>query len=148
MRELLSLLDDARLLKLVTLLRQANNVVLCAHRSPDGDATGACLAWADYLRGLHKKVSIILPNPFPDFLRWLPNNEKILFYDHKREQANQLVKEADLICCLDFNDLRRILDLGKAVEKSKATLLVIDHHLFADDAERKAESVAVRHKAA
>ena len=110
MRELLSLLDDARLLKLVTLLRQANNVVLCAHRSPDGDATGACLAWADYLRGLHKKVSIILPNPFPDFLRWLPNNEKILFYDHKREQANQLVKEADLICCLDFNDLRRILD--------------------------------------
>ena len=137
MRELLSLLDDARLLKLVTLLRQANNVVLCAHRSPDGDATGACLAWADYLRGLHKKVSIILPNPFPDFLRWLPNNEKILFYDHKREQANQLVKEADLICCLDFNDLRRILDLGQAVEKSKAALLVIDHHLFADEAEQQ-----------
>ena len=137
MRELLSLLDDARLFKLVTLLRQANNVVLCAHRSPDGDATGACLAWADYLRGLHKKVSIILPNPFPDFLRWLPNNEKILFYDHKREQANQLVKEADLICCLDFNDLRRILDLGQAVEKSKAALLVIDHHLFADEAEQQ-----------
>ena len=36
---------------------------------------------------------------------------------------------ADLICCLDFNDMRRIDELGGAVARMRCNRLLIDHHL-------------------
>ena len=40
---------------------------------------------------------------FPDFLRWMPNVEKVIRYDKHTEKADAKIKEADLILCLDFN---------------------------------------------
>lgn len=37
--------------------------------------------------------------------------------------------EADLIFCLDFNNLARIEELGKYIARSKAKRILIDHHL-------------------
>ncbi len=114
------------------LLREAHRVVLCAHRSPDGDAVGATLGWAAYLRGIGKQVDIILPNPFPDFLRWMPGHADIKFYEGHEAEVSPLIAKADLICLLDFNDLGRIGAMGAAVTASKAQRLMIDHHLEPD----------------
>ena len=41
----INLLDDKELEKLRTLLAEARHIVICAHKSPDGDAVGSTLAW-------------------------------------------------------------------------------------------------------
>lgn len=128
--EITPLLSPSEMLKLMTLLRDVNRVVVTAHRGPDGDAMGASLAWADYLRRIGKQVSVVLPNPCPDFLRWLPGFQNVLFYseDETREASIKAIQGAELICMLDFNALRRLQEMAPLVEKSKARRLMIDHH--------------------
>lgn len=75
--EISPVLSGAEVLKLMGLLRDAKRIVVTGHRGPDGDAAGSSLAWADYLRRIGKQVSVVLPNPFPDFLRWLPGSSNI-----------------------------------------------------------------------
>lgn len=106
--------------------------MICAHRGPDGDAVGASLGWAEYLTALGKQVNVVLPNPFPDFLRWLPNSHLIQFYAKHEAAASRIIGEADLIFCLDFNNLDRLLDMKGAVERAKADRVMIDHHLDPD----------------
>lgn len=124
-----NLLDSKTYSSLFRLLRESKRIVLCAHRSPDGDAIGSCLGWAEYLRSLGKSVRIIMPDPFPDFLKFLPGQQTVIFYDRSQQFANDLIAKADLICCLDFNDLSRLLDMGKAIGRARAERLLIDHHL-------------------
>lgn len=128
--EISPVLSGAEVLKLMGLLRDAKRIVVTGHRGPDGDAAGSSLAWADYLRRIGKQVSVVLPNPFPDFLRWLPGSSNILFYSEEetREAAAKAIREADLICLLDFNALHRLQDLAPLVEKSSARRFMIDHH--------------------
>ena len=52
-----------------------------------------------------KTVNVIVPNAFPDFLRWMPGAKDIIRYDKYAEFADKLIAEADVICCLDFNAL-------------------------------------------
>ena len=47
--------------------------------------------------------------------------------------AEKLIGEADLIVCLDFNDLKRIDKLGDLVSASPAPKILIDHHLNPGD---------------
>ena len=47
--------------------------------------------------------------------------------------ADKLIAEADVICCLDFNALKRIDDMADAVAASPARKIMIDHHLYPED---------------
>lgn len=114
---------------LLTLIDEAENIIVCCHISPDGDAIGSTLGWAEYLQSLGKKVQIIVPDHYPDFLHWLPNTEKILRYDKHPLEADALIGDADLVFCLDLNDAKRMGELGKAVVASQAKRVMIDHHL-------------------
>lgn len=126
---LTSLLSEQELFNLLNIIRSSRNIIICSHRGPDGDAVGSSLSWAEYLRRLGKSVSIIMPNPFPDFLRWMPGSHHIHFFDKHEVEATKIIKEADLIFCLDFNSLHRLQAMGTAIENSKADIVVIDHHL-------------------
>lgn len=128
--EITPLLSPAELLQFMTILKDARNIVVTAHRGPDGDAMGSTLAWASYLQQLGKRVTIVLPTPCPDFLRWLPGARQVLFYsnDETRAAATTAVQNADLICLLDFNALHRLQDMAPIVERSKAKRIMIDHH--------------------
>lgn len=114
------------------LIDSSQNIVICAHRGPDGDAVGSSLGWAEYLQQRGKNVRIVMPNPFPDFLRWLPNTHLIQFYAKHEPEATRIINQADLICCLDFNALNRLQEMQGAVQQSKAKRLIIDHHLDPD----------------
>ena len=122
------LLTDKELFSLMALIRGARRIVVCGHRSPDGDALGSALGWADYLRSLGKRADVVMPNAFPDFLRWLPGAAQVIFYDRQRATADRLLAEADLICCLDFNDPKRLQDMGMAVASARGRRVMIDHH--------------------
>lgn len=117
---------------LLRIIQQSHRIVICAHRGPDGDAVGSSLGWAEYLQSLGKQVNVVLPNPFPDFLRWLPNSHTIRFYAKHESVASRIINEADLIFCLDFNSLDRLLDMKGVVERAKADRVIIDHHLDPD----------------
>lgn len=123
------LLTDSVKTQLMQLLRESHHIVICAHRSPDGDAIGSSIAWADYLRTLGKEVSVIMPTPAPDFLRWMPSFSSILHYNERRKTCDALISAADLICCLDFNALSRLQEMEPALQAAKAKRLLIDHHL-------------------
>lgn len=126
------LLSQEELFELMRIVQNSRRIVICAHRGPDGDAVGSCLGWAEYLTNLGKQVKVVLPNPFPDFLRWLPNSHTIQFYAKHEKEARQIIQDADLIFCLDFNALDRLQEMRDAVAKSSADKVIIDHHLNPD----------------
>ena len=115
------------------LLQSSNNVVITCHKGPDGDAIGSSLALYLYLKKHHKNVNVIVPDDFPYFLKWLPKNEDILSYDTKKEEADKLISEADLIFSLDYNSLNRTGEMAKILSASKADFIMIDHHQQPDD---------------
>lgn len=125
---LTEILPATELMRLMMLIRESHRVVITAHHGPDGDAVGSCLAWQEYLQRMGKDVHVVLPNDFPDFLKWMPMNRSIVLYNESTAQAQQFISKADLICCLDFNELGRLQQMGEAVQKSKAKRLMIDHH--------------------
>ena len=84
----IDLLTPAELQKLRSLIVAADNIVVCCHVSPDGDALGSSLAWAEALRQFDKNPVIIVPDQFPDFLRWLPCIETVVRYDKRPDEAD------------------------------------------------------------
>ena len=128
----ISILNEAQLSQLEQLITTADNIIITCHKSPDGDAIGSCLGWAEYLRMRGKEVTVIVPDQFPDFLMWLPNTEKIVRYDKHKEKCDMLFKIADLVFCLDYNATSRVSDMEPALVSSPAPKVLIDHHLDPD----------------
>jgi phosphoesterase RecJ-like protein len=126
---LTKVIDQAQIDSFAKQLEQAEQIVIVAHMSPDGDAIGASLGLAHLLEELDKTVNIIVPNDFPDFLKWMPGSSNILIYDIESNDADEVIAEADMICCLDFNTLKRIGDMAPIIEASTAYKVLIDHHL-------------------
>ena len=110
------------------LLKKSKNIVIVTHWSPDGDAMGSSLALYNYLLKVNKKVTVIVPNEYPEFLKWLPGDDKVLNHQTETEKVEKLVLNADAIFTLDFNSYKRIEKLGEIVEASKAVKVLIDHH--------------------
>ncbi|MDH6355645.1 phosphoesterase RecJ-like protein [Dysgonomonas sp. PH5-45] len=114
--------------KVEDFLNRYDKIIIVSHVSPDGDAVGSSLALYHYLSDAGNDVTVIVPNAFPGFLRWLKGAKDILLYEKYPEFANKLISEADLIFCLDFNVLKRIHTMGPVVAEAKAKKVMIDHH--------------------
>ena len=127
-----NLLNEQELQALRTHIAQSSRILICAHRGPDGDAVGSSLGWAEYLRQQGKQVDIVMPTPFPDFLRWMPGSQDIRFYARHEAEAEQVIAQADLIFCLDFNGLQRLQEMQAPVAAAQAKRIIIDHHLAPD----------------
>lgn len=106
------------------------NVVIVTHTSPDGDAIGSSLGLYEYLRKRGKSVSVIVPNYFPDFLKWMRDSDRIIIYNRHVKMAKSFIGHADLICVLDLNEFSRMEELGSIIKVSSAKKVMIDHHLF------------------
>ena len=124
----IDILSEDQLVQLDQLISDATNILITCHKSPDGDAIGSSLGWAEYLRSLGKDPVVIVPDQYPDFLLWLPNTEKIVRYDKHRAKCDMLFKIADLVFCLDYNTPSRVEDMEQALVTSPANRVLIDHH--------------------
>ena len=118
--------------QLRSLIDTAETIVLCCHVNADGDALGSMLGWAEVLRGMGKDPLIVAPDQYPDYLKWLPNTEKIVRYDKRKDYVDMVLKIADLVFCLDFNTLSRTEAMAAALASSPAKKVLIDHHLEPD----------------
>ena len=111
-----------------TLIKKSNNIVIVTHWSPDGDAMGSSLGLYNYLLKLKKKVTVIVPNEYPEFLKWLPGDNKVLNHQADAVKVEKVVQKADAIFTLDFNSYKRIEKLGEVIAASTAVKALIDHH--------------------
>ncbi len=103
-------------------------IVITTHHKPDADALGSSLALYHYLVKLGKQVTVVSPTDYPMNLHWMPGNDKVVNFEENEELATQLAKDADIIFCLDFNDLKRINRFGFVVHEASAKKIMIDHH--------------------
>ena len=104
----INILTDQEAAILRETIAASHRIVVCAHKSPDGDAVGSSLGWAGYLRSLGKKVDICVPDMIPDSISWLPGAAGILRYDRQPELVQRAFDEADLVCCVDFSSEGRL----------------------------------------
>lgn len=125
----LLLLTEEEKSKFQTILSSVSNVVITAHKSPDGDAVGSTLAWKFYIESLGKHATVVLPDVAPDFLHWLPGYNEIVFFDKHKDKCSQIINDSQLIFCLDYNELSRTEDMQPVLEKADAEKIVIDHHV-------------------
>ncbi|MBI1307803.1 MAG: bifunctional oligoribonuclease/PAP phosphatase NrnA [Bacteroidetes bacterium] len=103
-------------------------IVITTHHKPDADALGSTLGLYHFLKSLGHRVSPVSPTDYATFLQWMPGNEDVINFEESEEVCSELVETADLIFCLDFNDLSRINKLGEYVKASNAVKVMIDHH--------------------
>lgn len=106
----------------------AKSIILTAHKSPDGDAVGSTLGLWNTLTTAGIPATVILPDGFPSFLKWMNGADQVIFYDSQREKADQLISSADVLFTLDYNDFSRVGEMKTALLNSPAYKIMIDHH--------------------
>lgn len=115
--------------KIKECVQKPSKVVVVSHQSPDGDSIGSSLAMVHILKQLGHDVVPIIPDPAPAFLHWMPGFDNVKVYEQEKENCNQHILSADIIFCLDFNDLNRVGAMAEYIRlNSKAILINIDHH--------------------
>ena len=123
-------IHEEKIQKAKKYLEKGERFVIITHVTPDGDAIGSALGLYHFLIAYGKdNVSIVVPNNFPQFYKWMPGCKEIVIHEKYSEFAEQLIREADVIFCLDFNEPKRIEKLAPFVLKAKGRKVMIDHHL-------------------
>ncbi|WP_412561309.1 DHH family phosphoesterase [Winogradskyella sp. MIT101101] len=115
------------------LLSTPRHIVIVPHKNPDGDAMGSTLGLYHYLKLYNHTATVIAPNDYPEFLKWLPGDDAVMIFENQTEECQALIDNADLIFTLDFNSLSRVGAMSEALENSSATKIIIDHHQQPDD---------------
>jgi bifunctional oligoribonuclease and PAP phosphatase NrnA len=122
--------------ELSNLFSSSENILLISHINPDGDAIGSQLALYHFLKSKGKNVKMLAPNYLQEFLRWMDGADLINIFIKERKKCRKLIKEADFILMLDFNQSDRLGETVDLVIASSARKVIIDHHLdpgsFAD----------------
>jgi phosphoesterase RecJ-like protein len=115
-------------------LQTPRNIIITTHQKPDGDAMGSSLALYNYLHPLGHNVKVISPTEFPNYFMYLPGCDEVWNYLENPNLSQIAIEEAELIFCLDFNDLGRIEPLDQFIRSNtKAKVALIDHHLHPQD---------------
>lgn len=114
-------------------LSQDKKIVITAHKSPDGDSIGSTLGLYHYLAKKGFDVKVLHPDRAAKYLEWMPDFSSILWFEENKEQMSQLLLQADVIFCLDYNAPKRVGDeMMLPLLDSKAIKIMIDHHLYPD----------------
>ena len=103
-------------------------IVIITHVRPDGDAMGSSLAlYHFFLKKGHDPV-LIFPTECPYFYKWFPGFNNIFYYQKNKDFAWQKIDKSEIIFTVDFNQIKRMNDLGKLISENKALKVLIDHH--------------------
>lgn len=113
---------------LYPLLHQPQKVVITTHQKPDADAMGSSLALGHYLRKKGHEVSVISPTNWAGFVDWMPGTALVINYDQHQQKSKQLLTQADLLFCLDFNIFHRTKSMTEVLYSLSCKKVLIDHH--------------------
>lgn len=111
------------------IFKKGEKVIITTHKSPDGDAIGSALAMFHHLKRMEVEVKLIVPDPAPDFLSWLPGLNKVLYASKMTErELNEHFANVDTIVCLDFNARNRCGAVSPFLDNNAVRRIVFDHH--------------------
>lgn len=128
------IIQEEKIQKVKKYIEKADKITIVTHVSPDGDALGSSLGLYHFLATFEKEnVAVIVPNEFPSFYRWMPGSKDIIVYEKYPDFAAQLIKESDVIFCLDFNEPKRVEKLAPVLLEAEGRKVMIDHHLCPSD---------------
>lgn len=111
-----------------SLIIRSKNIVLTCHVRPDGDAVGSTLGLAHLLTSLGKQAVVVTPDQAPKTLNFLPGIKNVVAATKYPDFARQIVGEADMIICCDFNAPSRQDAFAPIIQDSTAKKVLIDHH--------------------
>ncbi len=103
-------------------IKEKDNILICAHASPDGDALGSSFAFAYICKALGKNFALYNESEIPDFLSFLPLPSELY------NDLDNLPFKPNLLVMLDCGDRNR---LGLHADKllKIAPSISIDHHM-------------------
>jgi phosphoesterase RecJ-like protein len=110
-------------------ISRPSRILVTTHTNPDGDAMGASLALYAYLQKKGHSVQVMIPDPYPEFLAWLPGISEMLIFSQDKDACLQAIAGAEIIMAVDFNNFGRLNEAGAHVLESAALKILIDHHL-------------------
>jgi phosphoesterase RecJ-like protein len=110
------------------LTEKQGNIVIITHFNPDGDAIGSTLGISRILTRSGHHCSVIVPNDFPEFLKWLPGAADIITLPGSETKVSELIESSDILFFIDFNDIRRMKEIREPVSLTSAYRVLIDHH--------------------
>ena len=106
---------------LLEALKGAQNILICSHALPDGDALGSCLALGMALEKMGKRVTVASADPAPPQYKILPGIEKIV-------SAGQLEGlRFDAAVAVDASQMNR-LGACESYYRAATVHMQIDHH--------------------
>ncbi len=114
------------------LLAEPKKIFITTHHKPDGDALGSTLGLYHYLVQKGHQPVVVSPSEVPDFLMWLPGIDTVLNFESEPKQCLKILKESDLVFCLDFSRLDRIRAMEEPLRQATQPKILIDHHLNPD----------------
>ena len=127
------IIDEKAIERLRAMINGVQRIAITCHKSPDGDALGSTLALCHVLRRLGKDAVVVTPDMAPRSLEFIPGVHDIVVFTKHELRARHVLQEAQLICCLDFNAMKRIDRLAEIIEPLKTPRVLIDHHLGPED---------------
>lgn len=107
-------------------------ILITTHANPDGDAIGSSLALYGYLKKKFHDVQVMVPDPDPSFLHWMPYHDNLLIFNKARKTCIHVIDQAKLVLSVDYNSFERLEEASELVKKSKAKKILIDHHTAPD----------------
>jgi phosphoesterase RecJ-like protein len=109
------------------------NVAIVPHENPDGDAIGSALGLGEVLADFGHSVNIVTPNDYPGFLKWFGSNLNVIKYGTNKKEGKAVIKNADVLICVDFNAANRAGIFEKKLLKFEKKKILIDHHPYPTD---------------
>jgi phosphoesterase RecJ-like protein len=106
----------------------ARKIAILTHKNPDGDALGSALGLYNFLLQKAKKPVVFVPDAYPHYYRFLPGREKMVVADQQPNRAKELLQQAQLVFCLDFNRTDRLGVLEEIFLSLNVPAVLIDHH--------------------
>jgi phosphoesterase RecJ-like protein len=111
------------------LLEGVTRIVITCHKKPDGDAIGSSLGLCLALEKMGKNVTVIIPDQLPQSLEFTTEGIDYLTFTFNEKRAGNIIRNTQLILCLDYNNIDRVDKMSPLLKESKAPKVLIDHHL-------------------
>lgn len=108
--------------KLKNIILSKANFLLIGHVNPDGDSIGSTLSFAEFLKDLGKRATVICRDDVPEVFKFMPGSETI--------KNDFLLGNYEAVILLDNGDFRRtgFADRLSSLDQKKIPVVNIDHH--------------------
>lgn len=122
-------LDKSKLEEFKSIIAASQNAVIAGHFNPDGDAVGSAVALYRYLEQLGKQSTIVLPNDYPQSLKPIVGDARVMIVSEAEKAVRTVLDEADLLLCVDFNAYKRTCEqIEDRLAAMQCPKITIDHH--------------------